>query len=62
MTAEITAMRPLIDEARHHEIMKPVGEEAWHELLDQFCLDAAWIVEGMSVAAGEEACVAAAMR
>jgi hypothetical protein len=47
-------MRPLIDEARHHEIMKLVGEEAWHELLDQFCLDAAWIVEGMSVAAGEE--------
>jgi HPt (histidine-containing phosphotransfer) domain-containing protein len=47
-------MRPLIDEARHLEIMKLVGEEAWRELLDQFCLDAAWILEGLAADAGEE--------
>jgi hypothetical protein len=47
-------MRPLIDEARHLEIMKLVGEEAWRELLDQFCLDAAWILEGLAADTGEE--------
>jgi hypothetical protein len=47
-------MRPLIDEARHLEIMRLVGEEAWRELLDQFCLDAAWIVEGLAACVGEE--------
>ncbi len=47
-------MRPLIDEARHLEIIKLVGEEAWRELLDQFCLDAAWIVEGLAADHGEE--------
>ncbi len=47
-------MRPLIDEARHREIMKLVGEDAWRELLDQFCLDAAWMVEGLAAGAGEE--------
>jgi len=47
-------MRPLIDEARQLEIMKLVGEEAWRELLDQFCLDAAWILEGLAADRGEE--------
>jgi HPt (histidine-containing phosphotransfer) domain-containing protein len=47
-------MRPLIDEARHREIVELVGEDAWRELLDQFCLDAAWIVEGFAAAGAEE--------
>jgi HPt (histidine-containing phosphotransfer) domain-containing protein len=47
-------MRPLIDEARHLEIRKLVGEEAYRELLDQFCLDAAWILEALAHGAGEE--------
>jgi hypothetical protein len=47
-------MRPLIDEARHLEILKLVGEEAYRALLDQFCLDAAWILEGLAADRGEE--------
>ena len=47
-------MRPLIDEARHLEIRRLVGEEAYRELLDQFCLDAAWILEGFALGSGEE--------
>jgi hypothetical protein len=47
-------MRPLIDEARQLEIVKLVGEEAWRELLDQFCLDAAWILEGLATDRDEE--------
>src|SRR5262245_3336635 len=47
-------MRPLIDEARQLEIIRLVGEEAWRELLDQFCLDAAWILEGLAADRGEE--------
>src|SRR4051794_36363712 len=47
-------MRPLIDEARHLEIRKLVGEEAYRELLDQFCLDAAWILEGFALGSGED--------
>ena len=47
-------MRPLIDEARHLEIRWLVGEEAYRELLDQFCLDAAWILEGFALGSGEE--------
>jgi hypothetical protein len=51
---ETCTMRPLIDEARHLEMRKLVGEEAYRELLDQFCLDAAWIVEGFGHGAGDE--------
>jgi len=47
-------MRPLIDEARHREIIELVGADAWRELLDQFCLDAAWIVEGFAADGGQE--------
>ena len=47
-------MRPLIDEARHLEIRRLVGEEAYRELLDQFCLDAAWILEGFALGSGED--------
>ena len=46
-------MRPLIDEARHIEIRRLVGEEAYRELLDQFCLDAAWILEEFALGSGD---------
>src|SRR6478752_5700231 len=46
-------MRPLIDEARHIEIRRLVGE-AYRELLDHFCLDAAWILEGFALGSGDD--------
>jgi HPt (histidine-containing phosphotransfer) domain-containing protein len=54
LTVETRPMRPLIDEARHLEIRRLVGEEAYRELLDQFCLDAAWILEALAAGCGED--------
>jgi hypothetical protein len=54
LTVAIRPMRPLIDEARHLEIRRLVGEEAYRELLDQFCLDAAWILEGLATQCSED--------